>query len=177
MDSSDGRAHRGHAPAKKGLDLTSRLYANSLHSGALTEKGPSVPWAPPSMPSGSAHAGLDGSQHNVGSRAAANHTATVSSATLYRRARRNDVLRIILCGCHRWGLPTCASAFEVSSRLRGESNLVELRCDSHLPPTTNYPEQFAGQSVPVSEAIRHFHRNINRANSVCFYVSQRQQFC
>jgi hypothetical protein len=30
---------------RKGLDLTSRLYANSLHVGGLTEKAPAVPWA------------------------------------------------------------------------------------------------------------------------------------
>jgi len=35
-------------PSRKPLDLTSRLYANSLHTGALTEKGPVLPWVPTS---------------------------------------------------------------------------------------------------------------------------------
>lgn len=37
-----------HPNPRKALDLTSRLYANSLHTGALTEKGPALPWVPSS---------------------------------------------------------------------------------------------------------------------------------
>jgi hypothetical protein len=47
MDASGGAgASVGNGkPKKSGIDLTSRLYASSLHVGRLTDKGPMVPWA------------------------------------------------------------------------------------------------------------------------------------